>query len=78
MQLEDLSIRHCALTEGLRAPAAKQIHDPIARHAKEPPAYMLDRFHHPVGFEQFEEDVLQDVFGLSGICHITANEAAQA
>lgn len=39
---------------------------------------MLHRFHHAVGFDQFVEDVLQDVFDIAGVGDPLANEVAES
>ena len=38
---------------------------------------MFDWLHEAVGLEEFVEDILQDVFGVSAVGHVLADEAAQ-
>jgi hypothetical protein len=39
---------------------------------------LLHRLHHPVGLDQFVEDILQDVLGVALVSHPLANKGAQA
>lgn len=53
------------LAERLPRPClAEAIDDAVPRHAIQPGADLLDRFHQPVRFCQLVEGILQDVFGI--------------
>ena len=55
----------------------KTIDDPIPRHAEKPGARLLDRLHQPVRLNQFEENVLQDIFRILIVFHPRSDEIEQ-
>src|SRR5579871_4879453 len=64
--------------EGAGFLSAEEVDHTITGDAKEPCGYMFDRLHEAVGLEEFVEDILQDIFGVSAVGHILANKAAQS
>ena len=60
-----------------RPSLAKEVRDSIAGHAEQPGGYLLHRFHHAVGFHEFVEDILQDVFRVLAVGHAPPDEVAQ-
>src|ERR1700733_14272816 len=65
-------------TERLELFAAKAVDNPILRYAKEPRTDLLDRLQQPVGFDQFAENVLKNVFSGILIDHALADVVAKA
>ena len=61
----------------LRPALAKQVGDPVPRHAIQPPGHVINRHQQPVRFHQPVENVLENVFGLFAVRHLPANEVAQ-
>ena len=59
------------------ASLAEQVRDPIARHAKQPRADVLNRLHQPVRLDELVEDILQDVFRVVDVGHPSADEVPQ-
>src|SRR5205085_222193 len=68
----------CRIAERVRLFLAKKVGDAIARDAEEPPRDVFDGHQQAVGFDEFVEDLLNDVFGVRGIGHTTADEIAKA
>ena len=67
----------CQVVQGYFALLAEAVDDAVARDAEQPGADLLDRLGQAIGFEEIEEDVLQDVFCLVDVRHALADEAAQ-
>src|SRR5215475_12451545 len=65
------------LSETLRLRFAKEVDDAISRHAKEPAGDVIDRHQKTVRFDELVEDVLQNVFDITRICHPLSNEITQ-
>ena len=55
--------------------SAKQIRDAVARYPEQPRRHLLYRLHHPVGFDQFEEDILKNVLGVAFVGDTLCAEA---
>ncbi len=58
-------------------PASEEVRDAIASYAKQPGGDLLHRLHQPVSFNQFGEDVLQDVFSIALVPDPFADEIPQ-
>jgi hypothetical protein len=71
-------IRDNEIAEALRPSPPEQIGDAVARDAEQPAGGMVDRHQQPVRFDQFGEDLLQDVLGIARVGHAPANEVPQA
>ena len=57
---------------------AESVDDAIPGDADQPRADLLNRAHYSGRFDQFEEDVLQDVLRVRDVAHTALNEALQA
>ena len=57
---------------------AKKVGNAVPGYAEHPRRHLLNRLHHPVRFDQFVEDVLQNVFGIAGIRDTLADEFSQS
>ena len=77
MRLAVFRYEHGVVSQNGRAFAPKQVDNSIARHAKQPRAHLLHRFHQPVSSNQFIENFLKNVFGVAIIRDVLADELAQ-
>src|SRR6516164_2646326 len=53
-----------AFRKGHRPFLPKPVDNPVPHHAKQPSPGLLDRTHHPIGFDQLVESILQNIFNF--------------